>query len=270
VSDLALGPHPEHHADSGRVDRSGATAVLTMVGRCVRMSSRDAEALTMALMLPIMMMVMFVYLFGGAIHTGTAYVTYVVPGVLLLCAGFGAASTALTVSRDLTGGIADRFRSMDLGGGSILTGHVAASLARNVVSTAVVFGVAFAIGFRPRADPLEWLAAVGVLLLFVLALSWFSAMFGVLLRSPDAAGGFGFIVSFITYPSSAMVPIDTMPGWLQGFARNQPVTPVIETLRGLLLDQPVGSNGWKAVAWSLGITAGSIVIAGLVFRRRTV
>ena len=250
--------------------RSGPVVLATMVGRCVRLSSRNIDALITALMLPVMIMLLFVYLFGGAISTGTAYVTYVVPGVLLLCAGFGAASTALTVSRDLTGGIADRFRSMDLGGGSILTGHVAASLARNVVSTAVVFGVAFAIGFRPRADPLEWLAAVGVLLLFVLALSWFSAMFGVLLRSPDAAGGFGFIVSFITYPSSAMVPIDTMPGWLQGFARNQPVTPVIETLRGLLLDQPVGSNGWKAVTWSLGITAGSIVIAGLVFRRRTV
>src|SRR5215475_2313581 len=123
----------------------------TMIGRSLRMSRRNVDSLITSLMLPVMLMLLFVYLFGGAIQTGTKYVTYVVPGVILLCAGFGAASTAVTVAQDMTGGVMDRFRSMDIGGASVLCGHVVASLARNAVSTALVFGVALLIGFRPHA-----------------------------------------------------------------------------------------------------------------------
>jgi ABC-2 type transport system permease protein len=242
---------------------------MTMVGRGVRMSARNVEALLTSIFLPIMLMLLFVYLFGGAIATGTAYVTYVVPGVLLLCAGFGAAMTAVSVSHDMTSGVIDRFRSMDIGAASILAGHVVASVARNLVSTALVFAVAFAIGFRPSAGPVGWLAAIGVLLLFILAISWFSAAIGLLARSPEAAGGFTFFVSFLPYPSSAFVPIDTMPGWLRGFSTYQPVTGVIETLRGLLLDLPVGTAPWRAVAWCVGIIAGSVALAGVLFRLRT-
>ena len=249
--------------------RSGPVVLATMVGRCVRLSSRNIDALITALMLPVMIMLLFVYLFGGAISTGTAYVTYVVPGVLLLCACFGSATTAVTVSQDLTGGIVDRFRSMDLGGAALLTGHVTASVLRNAVSTALVFGVAFAIGFRPHADLVHWLAALGVLVLFVVALSWVSAMVGVLAGSPEAANGFSFFAMFISYPSSAFVPIDTMPTWMQGFARNQPITQVVESLRGLLLDRPLGSYVGAAVAWSLGITAVSVLASAVLFRRRT-
>jgi ABC-2 type transport system permease protein len=240
-----------------------------MVGRSVRVSSRQVDAMLTSLMLPIMLMLMFVYLFGGAIDTGTKYVTYVVPGVILLCAGFGAASTAVSVSQDLKNGIVDRFRSMDIGGAALLAGHVAASVARNLASTVLVLGVAFLIGFRPRATPLDWLAAAGVLLLFILAISWLSAAVGLLARTPEAAAGFTFFVMFLPYPSSAFVPIDTMPSWIHGFANHQPCTPVIETLRGLLLDAPVASAPWQAVAWCGGIMLASVAVSGVLFRRRT-
>jgi ABC-2 type transport system permease protein len=242
---------------------------LTMVERGVRLTARNVEALLTAVALPIMLMLLFVYLFGGAINTGTAYVTYVVPGVLLLCAGFGAAMTAVSVSQDMTTGIVDRFRSMDVPAASILAGHVVASVARNLVSTALVFAVAFGIGFRPSASPVQWLAAVGVLLLFIVAISWLSAAVGLLARSPEAAGGFTFFVSFLPYPSSAFVPIDTMPGWIQGFATHQPVTSVIETMRSLLLDLPADRSPWLAVGWCVGIIAASVAVAGVLFRLRT-
>lgn len=242
---------------------------VTMAGRNLRMTRRNTDALLTSLLLPVLLMLLFVYLFGGAIQTGTRYVTYVVPGVLLLCAGFGASMTAVSVTTDMGGGIVDRFRSMDVGGSSVLAGHVAASVVRNLASTALVFGVAFLIGFRPSAGPLDWLAAVGVLLLFILAISWLAAVVGLLARSPEAAGGFSFLVMFLPYPSSAFVPIDTMPSWLHGFAGNQPVTPVIETMRGLLLGLPVGASPWKAIAWCLAILVASVAVSGVLFRRRT-
>ena len=244
-------------------------AALTMAARCTRLSARNIDALVTSLILPVMLMLMFVYLFGGAIDTGGAYVTYVVPGVILLCAGFGSATTAVTVSQDLAGAIVDRFRSMDVGGPSILAGHVAASALRNAASTLLVFGVAFLIGFRPHAGPLDWLAAVGVLAAFVLAISWLAAAIGLIAKSPEAANGFTFLIMFLPYASSAFVPVDTMPAAIQGFARHQPVTPVIETLRGLLLGTPVGSSAWTALAWCAGILAVSIAASGVLFRRRT-
>jgi ABC-2 type transport system permease protein len=205
-------------------------------------------------LLPILLMVLFVYLFGGAIGTGVSYVSYVVPGVLLLCAGFGAASTAVTVCQDMTGGIVDRFRSLDVPAPAFLTGHVVASLVRNAVSTILVLGVAFLIGFRPHAGPAAWLAAAGILLSFVLAISWLAAAAGLLARSAEAANGVTFLVMFLPYPSSTFVPIHTMPAWLQRFATNQPITPVVETLRGLLLGTPVGASPWHALAWCGGIS----------------
>jgi ABC-2 type transport system permease protein len=242
---------------------------LTMAGRCLRLTRRNLDALLTSLLLPVMLLLLFVYLFGGAIETGTRYVTYVVPGVLLLCAGFGASMTAVSVTNDMTGGIIDRFRSMDVAGASVLAGHVAASVVRNLASTVLVFGVAFLIGFRPSAGPLDWLAAAGILVLFILAISWLAAAVGLLARSPEAAGGFSFLVMFLPYPSSAFVPVDTMPTWIHGFANNQPVTPVIESLRGLLLGIPVGSSPWRALAWCLGILVASVALSGVLFRHRT-
>jgi ABC-2 type transport system permease protein len=242
---------------------------LTLSGRCLRLSGRNVEALLTSLMLPIMLMLLFVYLFGGAIRTGTEYVTYVVPGVLLLCAGYGAAITSVSVSMDMTGGLVDRLRTLDVGGAAFLTGHVVASVARNAASTVIVLAVGVLIGFRPDATPLEWLAAAGMLALFVVALSWFAAVIGLLARSPEGANGFTFFVMFLPYPSSAFVPIATMPDWIHGFAAHQPITPVIETIRSLLLGAPAGSNPIEALLWCAAILAGSVALAGVLFRRRT-
>jgi ABC-2 type transport system permease protein len=257
------------HAPSGPPLAGSVVAAATMAGRCLRSARRNLDAVLTSLMLPVVLMLVFVYLFGGAIETGTDYVTYVVPGVLLLCAGLGASSTAVSVSHDMASGIVDRFRSLDVGGPAVLAGHVAASLVRNLVSTVLVFGVAFLVGFRPDAGVAGWAGAVAVLALFVLALSWLSAAVGLLTRSPEAANGFSFLVMFLPYPSSAFVPIDTMPSWMQGFARHQPVTPVIETLRGLLLGTPVGSSAWEAVAWCTGITVAAVTASAFLFPRRT-
>jgi ABC-2 type transport system permease protein len=242
-----------------------------MVARCVRLSVRRTDALITSLSLPILLMVTFVYLFGNAIETGSPrYITYVVPGVLLLCAAVGSSTTAVTVSEDLKGGIIDRFRSMDIRGVTVLSGHVAASMARNLISAVIVMGIAVAIGFRPHASVAAWLAAIAVLAMFVVALSWLAAAFGLLVTSPEAAGSIMFVLMFLTYASSAFVPVRTMPWWLHGFAYHQPATPVIETLRALLLGTGgVLSHAILAIAWCAGITVASILTAALLWRRRS-
>jgi ABC-2 type transport system permease protein len=242
--------------------------LATLSRRGLRLSLRNIDGLITALALPIMLMLMFVYLFGGAITTSGRYVDYVVPGVLLVCAGFGAASTAVSVAHDLSSGIMDRFRAMDVAGEAVIAAHVVASSMRNLVSTGLVFAVAFAIGFRSSADIAQWAAALALLALFVLALSWLSAAIGILVRSPEAASGVTFAISFLAYPSSAFVPIATMPSWLQGFARAQPETAVIDAIRGLLTGAPVGSSAWRAIIWSIAIMAGSTALSGALFRRR--
>ncbi|MDQ2814609.1 MAG: ABC transporter permease [Actinomycetota bacterium] len=241
---------------------------LIMAGRSLRLSARSPEALMTALFLPVMLMVVFVYLFGGAVDIGVRYVSYVVPGVLLLCAVTGAATTAVTVCQDMTGGIIDRFRSLDVAGTVLLAGHVAASMLRNVVSTTLVTAVAFAIGFRPDTSVPRFAAAMGVLLLFVAAASWLAAAFGLLVSAPEAANSAMFFLMFFSYASSAFVPVRTMPSWLRGFARHQPATPVTETIRGLLLKQPGGLPLGPALAWCFGIMAVSVVACALLFRRR--
>src|SRR3954452_16317795 len=241
---------------------------LTMSERSIRLSMRHLDALITALLLPVMLMLMFVELFGGAIRTGAgSYVTYVVPGVILLCAGFGSATTAVTVSQDMTGGIVDRLRSMDVGGPAVLAGHVAASVVRNAASTALVLAVALLIGFRPDAGALDWFAAAGMLLAYVVAISSLAAALGLVAASPEAANGITFVVMFLPYASSAFVPVDTMPSWLQGCAARQPITPVVETLRGLLLGGPTEAG--TALAWCAAILAVSVAASGRLFRRRT-
>ncbi|MFC9974601.1 ABC transporter permease [Spirillospora sp. NPDC127200] len=248
---------------------SDLTAWPVLSGRSLRMTLRGVDALLISLLLPVMLLLVFVYLFGGAIDTGTEYLTYAVPGVLILCSGYGASLTAVSVAHDMTEGVVDRFRSMGVGGRALLSGHVTASTVRNLCSTAIVFAVAFAIGFRPDAGLAQWLGALGVLTAFIVAMSAFSAMMGLLASTPEAASGFTFFVLFLPYPSSAFVPVDTMPGWLHGFADNQPVTPVIESVRGLLLDQPVGGRPWTALAWCGGILLVSLALSAPLFQRRT-
>jgi ABC-2 type transport system permease protein len=242
---------------------------LTMIGRSLRHSTRMVDSLLMSVVLPVMLMLMFVYVFGGAIDAGTAYINYVVPGIIILCAGYGSAQTGVSVCGDMVNRIVDRFRTMPIAASSVLVGHVVASVARNLVSTVLVLGVAVAIGFRPDATPVEWLAAAGLLLLVVLAVSWVSVCTGLIANSVEAANGFGFFILFLPYVSSAFVPTSTMPPWLRAVADHQPITPVIETLRGLLTGTPVGDSGLIAVAWFGGILLVATTVAARLFARRT-
>lgn len=242
--------------------------VQTLVGRSVRHTVRSIDATIVAIVLPVMILLTFVFVFGGAMATGTAYVTYVVPGIIVLCAAHGSAMTATAVNHDLTTGMIDRIRSLPVVGASVLVGHIVASVLRNLVSTAVVVGVALLIGFRPVASPVDWLAVVGLLALFMAALSAVAAAWGLLVRGPEAAGAIAFVMLFLPYLSSAFVPPETMPAVLRGFAEFQPTTPVVETLRALLLGRPVTGAG-AAVLWSVGLLAVGIAASGWLFRRRT-
>ena len=246
-----------------------ASDSAAMVGRSVRHTVRNLESLLMSVILPVVLMLMFVYVFGGAIDPSGNYANYVVPGIILLCTGYGAASTAVDVAQDMAEGVIDRFRSMPILSSAVLTGHVVASIARNTLATVLVIGVAFLTGFRPDAGVVEWLAVAGMLLLWVLALSWVAVCFGLIARTVEGANGFTFLVLFLPYLSSAFVPVQTMKAGLRAVAANQPVTPITETLRGLLLGTPIGSYGWQALAWCAGLLVAAYVAATILFRRRT-
>ncbi|WP_127532875.1 ABC transporter permease [Paenibacillus kobensis] len=245
-----------------------AVTNAVFIGRSIRHSLRNVESLMMAIMLPVMLMLLFTYVFGGAIDPGGDYVNYVVPGIILLCAGFGSSSTAVDVATDMTNGIIDRFRTMPIRSLSIVTGHVAASLVRNLLATAIVIGVAWLVGFRPNASLAEWLGALGLIVLFILAFTWLFAAIGLVTGSPSAASGYGFMLLFLPYLSSAFVPTSSMPSWLQGFANHQPITPVIETIRGLLTGTPIGDYGWQAIGWSAAILVLALAWSAFSFRRR--
>jgi ABC-2 type transport system permease protein len=174
----------------------------------------------------------------------------------------------VAVALDMTTGVIDRFRTLPIAAGSVLTGHVVASVARNVVSTALVIGVALACGFRPVGDPARWLAAAGLLLALMVAISWLAACFGLLARSVEAANAITFVVAFAPYVSSAFVPPDTMPATLQWIAEHQPVTPIVDAVRALTLGTDVGSSAWIALAWCVGGAVVGRFAAGFLFRRR--
>ncbi|WP_433561710.1 ABC transporter permease [Nocardia sp. CA-151230] len=239
-----------------------------MVGRNLRHTLRSPDTMIMTIAVPVTILLMFVYVFGGAMNVGGSYIDYVVPGILLLCAGFGSGATAVAVATDLHSGIVDRFRAMAVSRSAVLTGHVLESVLRNLLTTGVVVLVAVALGFRPTADPLRWLAVAGMLACFVLALSWVAAALGLLASNPEAANGFMFIFMFLPYVSSAFVPTHTLPSWLRGFAQHQPVTAIAETVRGLLMDTPVGDSAPTALAWCAGIALVGYLGAGALFRRR--
>ncbi|MEK4980289.1 ABC transporter permease [Bacillus sp. FSL K6-6540] len=245
-----------------------AVTQSVFIGRSLRHSIRNAEAMITAMVLPIMLMLLFTYVFGGALDPSGQYVNYVVPGIILLCAGFGSSSTAVDVSQDMTNGIIDRFRTMPIQSLSVITGHVVASLARNMLATGVVIAVALLVGFRPSAGLMDWILAIGLIALFIFAFTWLYAAIGLVAGSPAAASSYGFILLFLPYLSSAFVPTETMPAWLQGIASNQPITPVIESIRGLLTGGSIQDQiGW-AIGWCLFILIGSMVWSMWTFKRK--
>lgn len=252
---------------SARTTSFGMTNAI-FIGRSIRHSLRDVEALLMAVALPVMLMFLFTYVFGGAIDPSGDYADYVVPGIILLCAGFGSSSTAVEVAEDMTNGIIDRFRTMPIRSLSVITGHIVASVARNLLATGIVFGVALLVGFRPSANFMEWIGAVGVITLFILTFTCLFAAIGLVASTPSAASGYGFVLLFLPYLSSAFVPTDTMPAWLRGVADNQPITPVIETIRGLLTGTPIDNSAWWAIGWCAFILLMSFVWCAWAFRRK--
>nr|WP_221373866.1 ABC transporter permease [Actinoplanes polyasparticus] len=243
------------------------TAVLT--GRTMRHVTRSLDTIVTTAITPIAMMLLFVYVFGGAIDTGTvSYVNYLLPGILLITIASGISYTAFRLFGDIQGGIFERFQSMPIARSGVLWAHVLTSLVATVISLVVVVGVALLMGFRSGAGVPAWLAVTGILLLFTLSLTWTAVIPGITAKTVDGASAFAYPLIFLPFISSAFVPTDTMPGPVRAFAENQPVTSIVNTIRGLLTQQPVGDGIWTALAWCAGILVVAHVVATIVYRRR--
>ena len=247
------------------------TTVLT--GRSLRHVLRSPDTIITTALMPIAMMLLFVYVFGGAVDTGKgagagSYVDYLLPGILLITVASGIAYTAFRIFTDMAGGILERFRSMPIARSSVLWAHVLTSLAAILLSLLVVLGAALLMGFRSDAGPLAWLSVLGILTLFALALTWVAVIPGLTAKSADGASAFSYPLIFLPFLSSAFVPTASMPGPVRWFAEHQPVTAIVETVRALLAGQPVGEEIWVALAWCVGVLLLAYAAAGLIFRRR--
>lgn len=245
----------------------GDTAVLT--GRSLKHVTRSMDTIITTAITPIAMMLMFVYVLGGAINTGAdSYVTYLLPGILLITIASGIAYTAFRLFTDLNSGIFERFHSMPIARSSVLWAHVLTSVVANLISLVVVVLVALIMGFRSGAGPLAWLAVAGILVLFILALTWLAVIPGLTAKTVDGASAFSYPLIFLPFISSAFVPTATMPGPVRWFAENQPVTSIVDTIRALFAGQPVGTDIWVALAWCVGILVVAYLVAMVVYRRR--
>lgn len=248
----------------------GDTQVLT--GRSLRHILRSPDTIITTAVMPIAMLLMFVYVFGGAIDTGPGsgpYVNYLLPGILLITIASGISYTAFRLFLDMQGGIVERFRSMPIARSSVLWAHVLTSLVANLISLVIVMGVAVLMGFRTEVGVLPWLAVAGILILFTLALTWIAVIPGLTAKSVDGASAFSYPLIFLPFLSSAFVPTATMPGPLRWFAEHQPVTSIVNTIRSLLAGQPVGTDIWIALAWCVGILVVAYLVATALYRRKT-
>ncbi|WP_238882929.1 ABC transporter permease [Clostridium sp. YIM B02551] len=236
-----------------------------MFGRSMRHIFRSMDTIITVCITPIAMMLLFVYVFGGAIQTGTGkYVNYLLPGIMLMAIGSGIAYVSYRLFIDKERGIFERFHSMPIARSTVLWGHVLTSLISNGISVVVIIIVALLMGFRSSAGILEWLAVFGILGIFTLALTWVAVIAGLAAKTPDGAGAFAYPIIFLPFISSAFVPTATMPSAVRVFAENQPVTPIVEAIRNLLGNQPVGNNIWVALAWCI-----AIIIVAYIFAMRS-
>jgi ABC-2 type transport system permease protein len=240
-----------------------------LLGRSLTHITRSPDTIITTAVTPIALMLMFVYVFGGAIETGTDdYVNYLLPGILLITIGSGIAYTAYRLFLDLQGGIFERFQSMPIARSSVLWAHVLTSLVANMVSIVLVVLVALLMGFRSGAGVLEWLAVMGILIVFTLALTWIAVIAGLSAKTVDGASAFSYPIIFLPFVSSAFVPTETMPGPVRWFAENQPVTSIVNTIRDLLAQQPVGADIWIALGWCVGILVIAYVFAMAAYKRK--
>ncbi len=245
----------------------GDTAILT--GRSMRHILRSPDTIITTAITPIALMLLFVYVFGGAIRSGTDnYVNYLLPGIMLIAIASGIAYTAVRLFTDLQGGIFERFHSMPIARSSVLWAHVLTSLVSNGLVLVIIVGVGLAMGFRTSASVLAWLAVAGILALFTLALTWLAVIAGLTAKTVDGSAGFSYVLIFLPFISSAFVPTETMPGPVRVFAENQPVTSIVNTIQDLFAGQPVGSDIWIALAWCLGILVIAYVFAIAAYRRK--
>jgi ABC-2 type transport system permease protein len=245
----------------------GDAAVLT--GRSLRHITRSLDTIITTTVMPIAFMLLFVYVFGGAIHSGSdSYVTYLLPGILLITIATGVSYTAFRLFLDMKSGIFERFQSMPIARSSVLWAHVLTSLVANLVSLAVVVLVALLMGFRSPAGPLAWLAVAGILIVFTLALTWLAVIPGLTATSVDGASAFSYPLILLPFISSAFVPTETMPGPVRAFAENQPVTSIVNAIRDLFAGRPLGSDIWIALAWCVLILAIAYAFAMATYRRK--
>jgi ABC-2 type transport system permease protein len=248
----------------------------TMLRRDIRHSLRNLPGTLSGLLVPIIILVLFVYVFGGAIGAGLggvthggAYIDYLAPGIIILTVGSGCATTAINLVMDMNEGIITRFRTMAIFRASVLTGQVLGSLIRTMISVGLVIGVALLMGFRPTANPVAWIAALGVIALFTFALTWVAVVFGLVGKTPAGANSLALIFQLLSFTSSALVRPDSMSGGVRWFAEYQPFTPVINTVRGLLLGTPIGNSAVLAVAWCAGLTLIGYLWARAVYNRNS-
>jgi ABC-2 type transport system permease protein len=235
----------------------------------MRHVTRSLDTIITTAITPVAMMLLFVYVFGGAIDTGSeSYVNYMLPGILLITIASGVSYTAFRLFGDIQGGIFERFQSMPIARSGVLWAHVLTSLVANVISLVVVTGVAVLIGFRSGAGAPAWLAVAGILLLFTLALTWLAVIPGLTAKTVDGASAFAYPLIFLPFISSAFVPIESMPGPVRAFADHQPVTSIVDSIRNLFTEQPVGTDIWAALAWCVGVLVAAYVFANLVYRRK--
>jgi ABC-2 type transport system permease protein len=239
-----------------------------MFGRSMRHIFRSMDTIITVCITPIAMMLLFVYVFGGAIETGTEnYVNYLLPGIVLMAIGSGIAYVAYRLFIDKERGIFERFHSMPIARSTVLWGHVLTSLISNGISVVVIVLVALLMGFRSSAGILEWLEVFGILGIFTIALTWIAVIAGLAAKTPDGAGAFSYPIIFLPFISSAFVPTDTMPSVIRAFAENQPVTPIVEAIRNLLAKQPVRNDIWFAFAWCMAIIIVAYFLAMRIYKK---
>lgn len=249
------------------------TDSLLMIKRSSTHILRNTDQLLGTFFQPIMFLVLFTAVFnavGMALPSNISYINFLMAGIIVQTMAFGSTTTAIAISNDLQRGIIDRFRSLPMSSIAVLNGHVVSDVFRNSISTVIMLAAGLFFGFRSNAGVMEWLGIAGIIVLFSLAFSWLSAIMGVLAKSVEGVQWMSFLIVFpLTFASSAFVPADSMASWLRPFAENQPITHIIEAIRGLMIGAPIGNHGWLAVVWCVAILVIAVPLAAWLFKRKS-
>jgi len=245
------------------------TDSYTMFKRCLVKTLRSPESIAMAVIVPVFMMVLFGYVFGGIVDLGDInYINFIVPGIIIQCVTNASSATALGIHIDMSTGIIDRFRSMAIAKSAVISGHVWVSVIRSMLITAITIGAAVAIGFRPEAGLVDWLLIATVLTLFIIAITWLVVIFGLIAKDAESISGTGFLLTILVFLSSAFAPTESLPTALRVFAENQPMTPVINAVRSLMLGFPLNGELAIAIAWCIGITVVAFALAVHIYKSK--